>query len=136
MLVADRWHLLANLFEAVERFINTRQTNINKSMWATLQIKDKPTTTQQLTDNQLLTFITLETEMFQPCQVLNLIALPKPIRLPKGKLLQAEGHGRWEIARHLGIVASAVRQKHLQALPATEYIRCANDHEAVKPVSV
>ena len=63
--VADRWHLLANLSDAMERFLDTQRTNINQSMSATLLKEEKPMTTQQLTEDQLPPFITWEADLSQ-----------------------------------------------------------------------
>lgn len=51
--VADRWHLLANLSEVVERFLDTQRDTINQSILATLPATDVPTTTLPLNEEQL-----------------------------------------------------------------------------------
>jgi hypothetical protein len=51
--VADRWHLLANLSEVVERFLDTQRDTINQSILATLPATDIPTTTLPLSEEQL-----------------------------------------------------------------------------------
>ena len=135
--VADRWHLLANLSEAVERFPDTQRTNINQSMSATLLKEEKPMITQQLTEDKLPPFITWETDISQLMSTAKFDCTSKGyVTFQKVKQLQAEGHGMRAIARHLGVAASAVRQKHRQALLEAGYIRSANGHEAVKLISV
>jgi transposase len=108
--VADRWHLLANLSDAVERFLDTQRANINQSIQATLLQEDKPMTTQQLTEDQLPPFITWETELSQVMTTAQVNCTSKRyITYQKVKKLQAEGHGIRAIARHLGIARNTVK---------------------------
>lgn len=109
--VADRWHLLANLSEAVERFLDTQRTNINQSVLATLLEEEKPMTTQQLTEDQLPPFITWEADLSQLMSTAKLDYTSKGYAtFQKVKQFQAEGHGMRAIARHLGIARNTVRR--------------------------
>ncbi|GAB4019213.1 ISL3 family transposase [Spirosoma migulaei] len=109
--VADRWHLLANLSDAVERFLDTQRTNINQSMSATLLKEEKPITPQQLTEDQLPPFITWETDISNLMSTAKLDCTSKGYAtFQKVKQLQAEGHGMRAIARHLGIARNTVRR--------------------------
>lgn len=59
---ADRWHLLANLSEAVERFPDSQCAAINESIMATFPSTDKPDSVQSLSEDQLPPFLTWEND--------------------------------------------------------------------------
>lgn len=109
--VADRWHLLANLSEVVERFLDTQRANMNQSILATLLKEDKPTTTQPLTEDQLPPSLTWETDLSHLMTTAKLDCTSKRYEtFQKVKQLQAEGHGMRAIGRHLGIARNTVRR--------------------------
>lgn len=108
--VADRWHLLANLSEVVERFLDTQRAAINQSVLATL-VKEEHQPTQPLTEDQLPPSITWETDLSKLMSTAHVDGTSKRYTTyQKVKQLQAEGHGMRAIARHLGIARNTVRR--------------------------
>ena len=108
--VADRWHLLANLSEVVERYLDTQRAAINQSVLATL-VKEEHQPTQPLTEDQLPPSITWETDLSKLMSTANVDCTSKRYTtFQKVKQLQAKGHGMRAIARHLGIARNTVRR--------------------------
>lgn len=108
--VADRWHLLANLSEVVERFLDTQRAAINQSVLATL-VKEECQPTQPLTEDQLPASVTWENDLSQLMSTAKVDCTSKRyMTFQKVKQLQAEGHGMRAIARHLGIARNTVRR--------------------------
>jgi transposase len=108
--VADRWHLLANLSEVVERYLDTQRAAINQSVLATL-IKEENQSAQPLTDDQLPPSLTWETDLSQLMTTARVNCTSKSYTtFQKVKQLQAQGHGIRAIARHLGIARNTVRR--------------------------
>ena len=108
--VADRWHLLANLSEVVERYLDTQRAAINQSVLATL-IKEEHQSVQPLTEDQLPLSLTWETDLSQLMTTARVDCTSKRYTtFQKVKQLQAQGHGMRAIARHLGIARNTVRR--------------------------
>ena len=108
--VADRWHLLANLSEVVERYLDIQRVAINQSVLATL-IKEEHPLTQPLTEDQLPPSLTWETDLSQLMSTAKVDCTSKRYTTyQKVKRLQAQGHGMRAIARHLGIARNTVRR--------------------------
>lgn len=107
--VADRWHLLVNLSEVVERYLDTQRAAINQSALATL--KEENPSSQPLTENQLPPSLTWETDLSQLMSTAKVDYNSKRYTtFQKVKKLQAEGHGMRAIARHLGMARNTVRR--------------------------
>jgi len=108
--VADRWHLLANLSEVVERFLDMQRAAINQSVLAKL-VKEDCQPTQPLTEDQLPASLTWENDLSQLMSTAKVDCTSKRyMTFQKVKQLQAEGHGMRVIARHLGIARNTVRR--------------------------
>lgn len=106
--VAERWHLLKNLSETVERFLDTQRAAINQSILATL-VKEEHQ--PPLTENQLPASITWENDLSQLMSMAKVDCTSKRYTtFQKVKQLQVEGHGMRAIARHLGIARNTVRR--------------------------
>lgn len=109
--VADRWHLLANLSEVVERFLDTQRDKINQSILATLPTTDTSTTTQSLREEQLPPSLTWHNDLSQLMATTRVDCTSKRyVTYEKVKQLQAEGHGIRAIARHLGLARNTVKR--------------------------
>lgn len=109
--VADRWHLLANLSEVVERFLDTQRDTINQSILATLPATDISTTTLPLSEEQLPPSLTWHNDLSKLMVTTQVDCTSKSYeRYQKVKQLQAEGHGIRAIARHLGFARNTVKR--------------------------
>ena len=109
--VADRWHLLANLSDVVERFLDTQREAINQSVLATMPLTGKPPSAQPLTEEQLPPCLTWNNDLSKLITTTQIDPGSKRYEtFQKVKQLQAEGHGMRAIARHLGIARNTVKR--------------------------
>ena len=109
--VADRWHLMANLSDVVERFLDTQRDNINQSILATLPATDTSTTTQSLCEEQLPPSLTWHNDLSKLMTTSRVDCTSRSYeRYQKVKQLQAQGHGIRAIARHLGLARNTVKR--------------------------
>ena len=118
--VADRWHLLKNLSEAFERFLDTQRSAINDAVQAVnLQ-------TSELTDAQPEPLTDLELPISP--QIASPHSSPIPVPTEKRyavyqrtKELQRAGHGIRAVSRHLGVARNTIkmyfRQEHFVPRP-------------------
>lgn len=126
--VADRWHLLANISEVVERFLDTQRGAINESILATMPVTATPASAQPLTEEQLPPSLTWNNDLSILMTTTQVGHISKRYEtFQKVKQLQAEGHRMRAVARHLGIAASAIRQKHGQTLLASGQFCASSD---------
>ena len=126
--VADRWHLLANISEVVERFLDTQREAINQSILTTMPLTDKPISVQSLIEEQLPPCLTWNNDLSKLMTTTSVDHTSKRYEtFQKVKQFQAEGHGMRAVARHLGLAASAVRQKHGQTLLASGQLCGSSD---------
>lgn len=111
--VADRWHLLKNLSEAVERFLDTQRPAIQEAALASVQPADnqEATTVTILTETDLPQ-CTAEQPVLSPTQNPPIPTEKRYALYQRTKELQREGHGIRAVARHLGVAASAVRSQY------------------------
>ncbi|WP_223834332.1 ISL3 family transposase [Spirosoma profusum] len=109
--VADRWHLLKNLSEAVERFLDTQRPAIQEAALASAQ----PSDNQDVTTVEALT----ETDLPQPTTERPVLSSTQDQPIPtekryavyqRTKELQREGHGIRAVARHLGTARNTIKQ--------------------------
>ena len=109
--VADRWHLLKNLSEAVERFLDTQRPAIQEAAQASVQPSDNQGT---ITADPLT-----ETDLPQPATEQIDLTLPQEKLIPtekryavyqRTKELQRYGHGIRAVARHLGAARNTIKQ--------------------------
>jgi transposase len=109
--VADRWHLLKNLSEAVERFLDTQRPAIQEAALISTQPSD----------SQVATTVTslAETDLPQSATEQPVLLLPQDQPIPtekryavyqRTKELQREGHGIRAVARHLGAARNTIKQ--------------------------
>lgn len=109
--VADRWHLLANLSEVVERFLDTQRDCINQSILATLPTTDMPIIAQPLGEDQLPPSLTWNNDLSKLMTTTKVDCTSKRyMTYQKVKELQAQGHGMRAIARHLGLARNTVKR--------------------------
>ena len=105
---AARWHLLKNLSEAVERFLDTQRSAIQAAVQAISQLSDN----QGAKPNSALT----ETDLPQPVPAQlpqNDEVVPTEKRYAvyqRTKGLQQDGHGIRAVARHLGASRNTIKQ--------------------------
>lgn len=126
--VADRWHLLANISEVVERFLDTQRGAINESILATMPITNTPPSAQPLTEEQLPPSLTWNNDLSKLMTTTQVDHTSKRYEtFQKVKQLQADGHGMRAVARHLGIAATAVRQQYGQTLLAPSQFCASSD---------
>lgn len=105
--VADRWHLLKNLSETVERFLDTQRASINEVAQEIAQ--------QSV--NQTVSAPVVVTETSLP---LSTVSTPSPTPVipadkryavyQKTKELQQQGHGIRAVTRHLGAARNTIKQ--------------------------
>ena len=118
--VADRWHLLKNLSEAFERFLDTQRSAINDAVQAINLQTSKPADDQ----SEPLTDLDLPTSP----QMASAQRLPIPVPTEKRyavyqrtKELQRAGHGIRAVSRHLGVARNTIklyfRQEHFVPRP-------------------
>jgi transposase len=109
--VADRWHLLKNLSEAVERFLDTQRPAIQEAALASTQ----PTDNQEAMAVATLT----ETDLPQSTTEQPVLSQTQDRPIPtekrydvyqRTKELQREGHGIRAVARHLGAARNTIKQ--------------------------
>lgn len=107
--IADRWHLLANLSQAVERFLDTQRSAINRSLKTSLLTIDSSSAVKPLSEEQLPPFLTWENDLSKLMTMSPTGYTSKRLVMyQKVKQLQAEGHGRRAIDLHLGIARNTV----------------------------
>lgn len=133
--VADRWHLLANLSEVVERFLDTQRDCINQSILATLPTIDMPITAQPLGEDQLPPSLTWNNDLSKLMTTTKVDCTSKRyMTYQKVKELQAQGHGMRAISRHLGLAASAIRSQYGEAILEPGYLYASPDSETLESV--
>ncbi len=114
--VADRWHLLANISEVVERFLDTQRQHINQSILATLPVVESPATSQTISEEQLPPSLTWNHDLSQLMATTQVDYTSKRYETyQQVKKLQAQGHGMRAIARHLGMARNTVKRYWYQA---------------------
>lgn len=107
--IADRWHLLANLSQAVERFLDTQRSTINQSLKTSLLTIDSSSAVKSLSEEQLPPFLTWENDLSKLMTMSPTSYTSKRfVMYQKVKQLQAQGHARRAIALHLGIARNTV----------------------------
>ncbi|MFD2937418.1 ISL3 family transposase [Spirosoma flavum] len=115
--VADRWHLLKNLSETVERFLDTQRASINE----VAQIMTQESVNQSIIAPIVLTEASLPLLIDQ--QKVSTSSASSPSVIPpdkryavyqKTKELQRQGHGIRAVTRHLGAARNTIKQYFAQ----------------------
>lgn len=109
--VADRWHLLKNLSETVERFVDTQRASISEVVQNIIQ--------ETVNQTVILPVILTETSLPLP---IDRQPVSTPSQTPviptdkryavyqKAKELQQQGHGIRAVTRHLGAARNTIKQ--------------------------
>lgn len=107
--ITDRWHILKNLSETFERFLNTQRSAINRSLKTGFLTIDSSSAVKPLIEEQLPPFLIWENDLSKLMTISPTSYTSKRfVMYQKVKQLQAEGHVRRAIALHLGIARNTV----------------------------
>lgn len=109
--VADRWHLLANLSEVVERFLDTQREAINESILVTLSPVEPAVPAPPITEKELPQSLTWNHDLSKLMTTSSKEGTSKrQAAYEQVKKLQGEGHSMRSIARHLGLARNTVKR--------------------------
>ncbi|GAB3995655.1 hypothetical protein GCM10028807_36380 [Spirosoma daeguense] len=112
--VADRWHLLKNLSEAVERFLDSQRPAIREAAQLISQQSTIPITSVSLTEMDLPKPVSQQLPDDQsPDQPIH--TEKRYERYQRAKELQQQGHSIRAIAAHLGSSRNTVKKYFKQA---------------------
>ncbi|AUD06911.1 hypothetical protein [Spirosoma pollinicola] len=108
---ADRWHLLKNLSEAAERFLDTQRPAIQEAALASNQPANNQETITALTLTETdLPRSTTEQPVISPTQDQPIPTEKRYAIYQRTKVLQRDGHGIRAVARHVGAARNTIRQ--------------------------
>lgn len=108
--VADRWHLLKNLSENLERYLDTQRSLIKA---VTQELNQKMATPPPLMDQLVAIADSTANNLLSTDNTMQVVVESTEKRYPKYqqvKLLQQQGHSRRAIARHMGLSRNTVNR--------------------------